>query len=305
MPYRCVTVPKEIHDYLHGAAIVAFDFETAPLEQYRSEEKAALDAHKSVIVGVSLSVAEDSAIYIPLWHRTGRNADAPETVMAALRRELFENPNILKIAHNLAFEAMFLYALGIVVQPPCYDTIAAARMTLKNHTQFRALSDSGLKTLVGHTEIDCVVVDLDVQREKALNIALNKIQGGWDETKLAEIMADLDAAAFDVALTGFDAAEVDELLNRFYSKEAVQDDFDVDKEKERIETAGAVTQRGDIWLLGNHRLMCGDSTSAEDFEKLMDGAHAQVAVTAPPYHEAGDAGGEGHTQQLACGRSGA
>jgi DNA modification methylase len=147
------------------------------------------------------------------------------------------------------------------------------------HQRLKVLLD------LGHTEIDCVVVDLDVQREKALNIALNKIQGEWDETKLAEIMADLDAAAFDVALTGFDAAEVDELLNRFYSKEAVQDDFDADAEKECIEAAGAVTQRGDIWLLGNHRLMCGDSTSAEDFEKLMDCAHAQAAVTAPPYGE--------------------
>lgn len=147
------------------------------------------------------------------------------------------------------------------------------------HQRLKVLLD------MGHTEIDCVVVDLDVQREKALNVALNKIQGEWDETKLAEIMADLDAAAFDVALTGFDAAEVDELLNRFYSKEAVQDDFDADAEMERIEASGTVTQRGDIWLLGNHRLMCGDSTSAEDFEKLMDGAHAHVAVTAPPYGE--------------------
>ena len=145
------------------------------------------------------------------------------------------------------------------------------------HQRLKVLLD------LGHTEIDCVVVDLDIQREKALNIALNKIQGEWDETKLAELMADLDAAAFDVALTGFDAAEVDELLNRFYSKEAVQDDFDADAEKERIEAAGAITQHGDIWLLGNHRLMCGDSACAEDFEKLMEGAHAQAAVTAPPY----------------------
>lgn len=148
MPYRCVTVPKEIHDYLQGAAIVAFDFETAPREEYRAEERAALDAHKSVIVGVSISVAEGSAIYVPLRHRTGENAADPQAMLEYLTEAIWANPNILKIAHNLAFEAMFLYALGIVVQPPCYDTIAAARMTLKNHTQFRALSDSGLKTLV-------------------------------------------------------------------------------------------------------------------------------------------------------------
>lgn len=145
------------------------------------------------------------------------------------------------------------------------------------HQRLKVMAD------LGHTEIDCVVVDLDQQKEKALNVALNKIQGEWDETKLAELMADFDVSAFDVSLTGFDASEIDELLNRFYSKEAVQDDFDVDKEKKRIEGEGAVTQRGDVWLLGNHRLMCGDSTSAEDFAKLMDGGHAQCAVTSPPY----------------------
>ncbi|MFZ5591718.1 MAG: site-specific DNA-methyltransferase [Bacillota bacterium] len=136
---------------------------------------------------------------------------------------------------------------------------------------------------LGYTDIDCIVIDLDEQSEKALNLAMNKIGGAWDEDKLASLIADLDAGAFDISLTGFDAAEIDELMNRWYSKEAVQDKFDVDKEKDLIEKDGAITQRGDIWLLGNHRLMCGDSTSAEDFEKLMDGRRAQVCVTSPPY----------------------
>jgi DNA modification methylase len=145
------------------------------------------------------------------------------------------------------------------------------------HQRLKVLLD------LGHTEIDCVVVELDPQKEKALNLALNKIQGEWDETKLAELMAELDAGAFDVSLTGFDAAEIDELLNRWHAKEAVQDDFDVEKEKERIEGEGAQTLPGDIWLLGKHRLMCGDSTSEADFAKLMDGGRAQCAVTSPPY----------------------
>jgi len=145
------------------------------------------------------------------------------------------------------------------------------------HQRLKVLLD------LGHSEIDCVVVELDPEREKALNLALNKIQGEWDETKLAELMAELDAGAFDVSLTGFDVAEIDELLNRWHAKEAVQDDFDVDKEKERIEGEGAITKPGYIWLLGKHRLMCGDSTSETDFAKLMDGGHAQAAVTSPPY----------------------
>lgn len=148
MSYSCVTTLKKIQEYLAGAGIVAFDFETAPLEEYRAEERAALDAHKAAITGVSLSVSEGSGIYVPLRHRAGRNAAKPETVMDYLREALFENTMIIKVAHNLAFEAMFLYASGVVVQAPCYDTIAAAQMTLKSNTAFRGLSDSGLKTLV-------------------------------------------------------------------------------------------------------------------------------------------------------------
>ena len=143
-----------------------------------------------------------------------------------------------------------------------------------------------LKVLIelGNKEIDCMVVDIeDLLKEKALNIALNKISGEWDENKLASLIADLDAGAFDVSLTGFEATEVEELMNKFYSKDAVQDEFDVDKAKEDIEAKGAITAKGDIWLLGNHRLMCGDSTNADDFAKLMKGKHAQMAVTSPPY----------------------
>lgn len=147
MNYRCKTNLQEIEKYLRGAGVVAFDFETAPLPAYRDDNKAALDAHRSHIVGVSLSVAEGSAIYVPLRHLRGPNAD-PEQIIPFLRGALWMNRAVVKIAHNLSFEAMFLYALGVVVQPPCYDTIAAAQMTLKTTFEFRALSDSGLKKLV-------------------------------------------------------------------------------------------------------------------------------------------------------------
>ena len=147
MNYRCETNLQEIEKYLRGAGVVAFDFETAPLPAYRDDNKAALDAHRSHIVGVSLSVAEGSAVYVPLRHLRGPNAD-PVQIIPFLRDALWMNPAVVKIAHNLSFEAMFLYALGVVVQPPCYDTIAAAQMTLKTTFEFRALSDSGLKKLV-------------------------------------------------------------------------------------------------------------------------------------------------------------
>lgn len=146
MKYTCCTHLADIRKYLGGHNIVAFDFETAPLPAFREVPKAALDPYKSQIVGVSFSVAVDTAIYVPLAHITGINADTGE--ITALLHELMRDKTILKIAHNLSFEAMFLYHLGIIIQPPCYDTIAAAQLTLKNNTDFRGLSDSGLKTLV-------------------------------------------------------------------------------------------------------------------------------------------------------------
>lgn len=147
MDYNIIYTTKEIHAYISGADIVAFDFETAPDDEWRDEPKAALDAHKAHIVGISLSVKEDSAVYIPLSHKAGSNITDPVGVMEYLREAVFENQKIVKVAHNLSFEAMFLYALGIVVCEPCYDTIAAAQLTLKSRHEFRNLSDSGLKLL--------------------------------------------------------------------------------------------------------------------------------------------------------------
>ena len=145
------------------------------------------------------------------------------------------------------------------------------------HQRLKVLMD------LGQTEIDCVVVDLDLAREKALNIALNKIQGDWDEDKLAAIMADFDAEAFDVSLTGFDANEVDALLNRFFSHEAEEDDFDAGAEKKKIQDAGGpVSQPGDAWQLGDHILICGDPTDPAVYARLMGSERAQCAVTSPP-----------------------
>ena len=147
MKYECVTDLQQIKDYLQGAPVVSFDFETSPLLQYREDNRAALDAHRACIVGISLSVAEGSAIYVPLEHVGGGNAD-PDEVISFLRDALWMNSTVMKVAHNLSFESMFLYAVGIILQPPCYDTIAAAQLTLKNTFEFRGLSDSGLKKLV-------------------------------------------------------------------------------------------------------------------------------------------------------------
>ncbi|MFZ5591719.1 MAG: site-specific DNA-methyltransferase [Bacillota bacterium] len=135
---------------------------------------------------------------------------------------------------------------------------------------------------LGYTEIDCVVVDMDEKREKALNVALNKIQGEFDIPLLTDLLKDLDADGFDVLLTGFDAAELDELFSDNQSPKVKEDNFDADKAAAEIVTP--VTRRGDIWLLGRHRVMCGDSTSLEDISKLMDGNKARHIFTDPPWN---------------------
>ena len=179
--YKSIHTLTQLQDYLVNSTHVAFDFETAPLDKYRSEDKAALDAHKAVIVGISFSVAEGDAIYLPLTHRVGENTSDPESIWQWLAG-FFANPEVVKIAHNLAFESQFLYARGIVVQEPCYDTIAAAQLTYKGEKEFRSLSDCGLKTLVSEffnetlpsyekTVGDLHFDELDPAAEKTVNYA--------------------------------------------------------------------------------------------------------------------------------------
>ncbi|MBP2656764.1 MAG: methylase domain protein [Firmicutes bacterium] len=143
---------------------------------------------------------------------------------------------------------------------------------------------SVLKTL-GYSEIDCVVIDVDKTKEKALNIALNKISGEWNKELLADLITDLQILDYDVAFTGFEPPEIDELFNNVHSKEIKEDDFDIEKELQ----APTMTKHGDLWLLGRHRLVCGDSTDPEAFRLLMDGKKANLVVTDPPYNVAYEA----------------
>jgi hypothetical protein len=131
----------------------------------------------------------------------------------------------------------------------------------------------------GHTEVECVVVKLPADKEKALNVALNKVTGDWEVKALAELLNDLNEQDFDLTLTGFDAAEIEDLFSQVHDKDVTDDDFDVDAALEEE----SISKPGDIWLLGRHRLLCGDSTKAETYEKLMDGKNANLILTDPPY----------------------
>ena len=133
---------------------------------------------------------------------------------------------------------------------------------------------------LGYTSVECVIVDLDKQKEKALNIALNKISGDWDTEKLESLLQELQLEDFDVSLTGFGSDEVDDILSNLV--ETKEDDFDVDQAINEIEEP--VTKVGDIWILGKHRLMCGDSTQKEDVMHLMNNQNADMILTDPPYN---------------------
>lgn len=133
---------------------------------------------------------------------------------------------------------------------------------------------------MGITEVECVIVEMDEDKEKALNVALNKISGEWDNDKLALLISDLQGADFDVSLTGFEPEELEDLF-REDTKKGVQDDnFDVDAELVKP----TFSKTGDLWLLGDHRLVCGDSTKPETCELLMNGKKANLVVTDPPYN---------------------
>lgn len=158
--YKCVTTVAGIRDYIGNATDVAFDFETAPNDAYRDEEKSALDPAKSHIVGCSFCVEEHTGIYVPIAHKIGNNINAVE--FFAFLRDFLMDRKICKIAHNLSFEAMFSYFLGIVILPPVYDTIAAAQLSLKSSTEFRTLSDSGLKKLAAELCHEAIPTFADV-----------------------------------------------------------------------------------------------------------------------------------------------
>ena len=127
---------------------------------------------------------------------------------------------------------------------------------------------------LGFTELECIVVDLDKTKEKALNIALNKIQGDWDEEKLEVLLQELKLDDFDTNLTGFDFDEVDEILKDVTGSK--EDNFDIDSAYEEIEEP--ITKPGDIWILGNHRLMCGDSTQKNDIMRLINNQDADMLL---------------------------
>ena len=134
----------------------------------------------------------------------------------------------------------------------------------------------------GITEVPCVFVDyLTEAQKKAYILADNRMamDAGWDEELLRVEIEALQGEAFDVSLTGFDEKELADLFKDGSDSDAEDDDYDLSAALEKA----AFVERGDIWTVGRHRLMCGDATSAEDVAALMDGRKANLILTDPPY----------------------
>ena len=154
------------------------------------------------------------------------------------------------------------------------------RTVIGGHQRLVAARKLGVRT------VPVIFLDLDEEKAKLLNVALNKISGDFDEELLGQLLASLaDSPDLDLSLSGFDDREIDLLLKG----------LDVREKRDRPETIdldaalraaydGPRARRGDLFQLGEHRLLCGDATSAEDVERLLGGRRAQMAFTDPPYN---------------------
>lgn len=135
----------------------------------------------------------------------------------------------------------------------------------------------------GLTEVPCVMVEhLSEAQKKAYILADNRLamDASWDNELLAIEFESLKGLNFDLNLTGFEAAEIDELFSNIHDKDVAEDDFDL----EAALAEEPISKLGDIWVIGRHRLICGDSTVAETYEKLMEEKKANICVTDPPYN---------------------
>ena len=150
---------------------------------------------------------------------------------------------------------------------------------IAGHGRLMAAKEEGIE------EVPCVLVDyLTEAQKKAYILADNRYaqDAGWDEELLRLEIEALEGMDFDVSLTGFDDQEIADLFADDESTGAEDDDFDLSDALEKA----AFVERGDVWQVGRHRLMCGDATSPEDVATLMDGKKANLIITDPPYNVA-------------------
>ncbi|HHU82519.1 MAG TPA: site-specific DNA-methyltransferase [Firmicutes bacterium] len=156
--------------------------------------------------------------------------------------------------------------------------VSADGYVLAGHARLKAAEKAGIK------EVPVIYLPLEGAKAEAYLIADNRLQDetDWDYEKLKDLLQDLDTGEFDIELTGFDVDEIEELIAQFAPEESEVEEDDFDPEENIPEIP--VTQPGDIWILGRHRLLCGDATKPDDVSRLMEGKIADLIVTDPPYN---------------------
>ena len=138
---------------------------------------------------------------------------------------------------------------------------------------------------LGYETVPVVLVDLSLEQARLLNIALNKISGSFDQELLARLLSDLNKVPeLDLSLSGFEEEELKNLLKSLDARDKKErlENFDLEETLKAAQNA-PVAKLGEIWLLGDHRLMCGDSTNPDDVGELMNGQKAALLSTDPPY----------------------
>lgn len=134
---------------------------------------------------------------------------------------------------------------------------------------------------LGYDEVDVIYVHIeDINKEKACNVALNKISGDWDYEKLEVVLEEIELSTIPISLTGFDDIELQQfdITNDDDPVEIIEDDYEIEDD------ILVTVQPGELYQLGNHRLLCGDSTNEEEVKKLMDGSLADMVFTDPPWN---------------------
>lgn len=139
---------------------------------------------------------------------------------------------------------------------------------------------------LGYEEAEVIIVDLpDKNDEIAANIALNQITGEFEKDALMGLLIQLEGSGYDTMAAGFSTHDLSELFAQVDLQTEAQDDhYDIDKAEKAAEAAEPVTKPGDIWRMGEHRLMCGDAADASDVGILMAGEEADLIITDPPYN---------------------
>ena len=141
------------------------------------------------------------------------------------------------------------------------------------HQRYKVLRDLGKET------VKVSVVDVDKDTEKALNIALNKTGGDWDMEKLKDLLKDLDLSDIDVTITGFDGNELKDIIGNVDLAGLADENFD----ENEVLARPAFSKEGDIWHLGRHTVICGDSTDPDTYKRLLGDQKVNLVLTDPPY----------------------